>query len=301
MRKWLCSLALVIALFLPAGARAEGETRFSSVKIDIWPEYDRPAVLVIEHLTLAADVALPAALTVRIPAEATVNAVASREVDGALLNLGYEKQVEGNWMAISFSAMTRDIQIEFYDTLSKQGATRQYSFLWPADYAVDVFSIQFQMPVDATGFQSTPLLPTNRLNNDGLLYYTGDFGALEAGQTFSLNSSYEKATDTLSASSPNIQPSQSPTSASGRVTLAKYVPWVFGILGIILILIGLVAGASYLQGRRRNGSGASRPRHAARREKEPEAIAAVYCHQCGRRAQPGDLFCRACGTRLRHG
>jgi hypothetical protein len=27
----------------------------------------------------------------------------------------------------------------------------------------------------------------------------------------------------------------------------------------------------------------------------------IYCHQCGKRAKPGDLFCRVCGSKLIQG
>jgi len=309
MRKWLCLLALVAylattlaaAFFLPVGVRAQGGARFSAVEIDLWPEFDRPAVLVIQHFTLASDIVLPAGLTVRIPAQATVNAVASKEVGGALVNIDYDRQIQGDWALISLSAASRDIQIEYYDTLIQQGATRQYVFLWPGDYAVDSFAVQFQMPIEASDLQAKPTLPNSSVGADGLTYYTSEFGSLAVEQTFTLEVTYQKATDTLSAPSLNLQPAENPANATGRVTWTQYVPWVLGILGVILILFGLVAGVLYWQSRWRNSGGVTRQRHASRREKTGGQSEEIYCHQCGRRAQPGDLFCRACGTRLRHG
>jgi hypothetical protein len=309
MRKWLTLLTLAAyfattlaaAFFLPVGAQAQGGVRFSAVEIDLWPEFDRPAVLVIEHLTLSSDVVLPAELTVRIPAQATVNAVASKEVGGALVNVDYDQQIQGDWAVISLSVTTRDIQIEYYDALIKQGAARHYSYLWPGDYAVDSFAVQFQMPVEASDLQAKPAFPNSSVGADGLTYYTSEFGSLAAEQTFTLEVTYQKATDTLSAPSLNVQPAENPANATGRVTLTQYIPWVLGILGIVLILFGLVAGVLYWQGRWRDSGGVTRQRHALRREKTGEPTEVIHCHQCGRRAQPGDLFCRACGTRLRHG
>jgi len=307
MRKWLCFLALVAylattlvaVLFLPVGARAQGEVRFSSAEVDLWPEFDRPAVLVIERLMLAPDTALPVELAVRVPAQATVNAVARLEVGGTLVNIDYERQIQGDWAVISLSATSRDVQIEYYDALTKQGAARHYVYQWAGDYAADLFTVQFQMPAGASGLQTTPALPNSSVGADGLTYYTAEFGALTAGQTFTLEVIYQKATDTLSAPSLSVQPAENPGTASGRVTLAKYVPWVLGGLGTVLLLVGLMVGLFYWHGRWRDSGGASRQRHAARREKPGELAAVIYCHQCGRRAQPGDLFCRACGTRLR--
>ena len=309
MRKWCCLLALVAnlattlaaAFFLPIGVWAEGGVRFSAVEIDLWPEFDRPAVLVIQRFSLASDISLPAGLTLRIPARATVNAVANMEVGGALVNINYDQQIQGDWALISLSTASRNIQIEYYDALIMQGASHQYVFLWPGDYAVDSFAVQFQMPVEASDLQAKPALPNSSIGADGLTYYTSEFGPLAAEQTFTLEVTYQKATDTLSAPSLNVQSSENPVNATGRVTLTQYVPWVLGVLGVILILFGLVAGVLYWQGRWRNFGGVTRQRHASRPEKTGGESEEIYCHQCGRRAQPGDFFCRACGMRLRHG
>ena len=309
MRKWLSLLVLVAylattllaALFLPVGAQAQGEVKFSTVKIDIWPEFDRPAVLVIEHLTLAPDTVLPADLTVRIPAQATVNAVASAEASGALLNINYDRQIQGEWATLSLSTTSLDIQIEYYDALIKQGAARHYVYLWAGDYAVDSFAVQFQMPIEASDLQTSPALPNSIIGAEGLTYYTSGFGSLAAGETYMLTVDYQKATDSLSAPGLSVQPAENPATAPGRVTWTKYVPWVLGILGAVLFLFGLVAGVLYWQGRRRDSGGVSRQRHAPGREKTGEQSEAVYCHQCGRRAQLGDVFCRACGIRIRRG
>ncbi|HEX6268955.1 MAG TPA: zinc ribbon domain-containing protein, partial [Anaerolineales bacterium] len=36
-----------------------------------------------------------------------------------------------------------------------------------------------------------------------------------------------------------------------------------------------------------------------RSQRMQEAKNGHYCHECGARAQPGDRFCRTCGSRLR--
>jgi uncharacterized OB-fold protein len=44
-------------------------------------------------------------------------------------------------------------------------------------------------------------------------------------------------------------------------------------------------------------SSASRKHHA--QTQQASETSAVYCYQCGKRAQPGDVFCRTCGMRLK--
>jgi hypothetical protein len=80
-----------------------------------------------------------------------------------------------------------------------------------------------------------------------------------------------------------------------------YLPWILGFLGIALIAGG---GWWYWRSglsKERSPAGAARPRRKPSTSREPAASPEgyVYCHECGKRAGPGDRFCRACGARLR--
>lgn len=66
----LSALAIAAMALLPWSAFAQGNLTLSSVEVDLWPEYDQPAVLVIYRVVLPASVVLPADLTLRIPAAA---------------------------------------------------------------------------------------------------------------------------------------------------------------------------------------------------------------------------------------
>jgi hypothetical protein len=81
----------------------------------------------------------------------------------------------------------------------------------------------------------------------------------------------------------------------------SYLPWGLGGLGLALLF---VAGWVYWSsGKANRASAVVRKRHAVRSAAEPgEADGGqVHCSQCGKRAQPGDRFCRACGARIRRG
>jgi len=67
MRKLIMMLALLVLLLVPVPVQAQDDIHLSSVSVDIWPEYDQPAVLVIYHIVLSSDVVLPATLTLHIP------------------------------------------------------------------------------------------------------------------------------------------------------------------------------------------------------------------------------------------
>ena len=302
MRRWIVGFLFFVILIAPWRVNAQEQLQLNSLQVDLWPEYDRPSVLVIYRITLPPATPLPASLTFRIPAEAgDPNAVASRQMDGTLTNIPYERTLEGEWGAISFTAVTPESQIEYYDpALQKEGERRHYVYLWPGDYAVEAMTLQVQQPYDSTNMQISPSLGSGRPGTDGLTYYRADIGALKAGQTFEITLDYEKSSETLSAESLQVQPSAPIPSSSGETSaLTKYWPWLLGFLGIALIVGGVVW---YWQTGKREVEPTKRRRRVAPAGREAPAAtsdAAVFCNQCGNRAAPGDRFCRACGTRLR--
>lgn len=291
---------------MAGAARAQGLLSLSSLEVDLWPEYDRPEMLVIYRITLPANITLPVDLSLRIPAAAgEPSAVAvvqpSSTGEKSLFTIPYERTVSGDWGEINLTATMPELQLEYYDPgLVRQGAARQFEFNWPGDYAVEALSVQVQQPVGARELSISPASGSGVTGQDGLLYYNKQVGSLTAGQTFSLSINYQKDSDTLSASSLTVQPG-APVSevSSSQVSLRPYLPWGLGILGVLLIAGG---GLWYW----RSGRGGKEPEGTRRRRKPASAAREasqpaepVYCHSCGKRAAPGDRFCRVCGTQLR--
>jgi hypothetical protein len=299
-------LALILSLFvLQAGAQADFELK--SLEVDLWPEYDRKAVLVIYRVVLPADVSLPVDLTFRIPAAAgEPSAVAVRQVSSAgqsgLFTIPHTRQVSSEWGLINMTATMPELQIEYYDPgLQMDGPDRQFEYRWPGDYAVETFSIQVQQPVGAADMQISPSAGAGKAGEDGLTYYNKPLGALPVGQTFSLSFRYQKADDSLSVSNFDVQPNAPIVAPETTVNFRTLLPWMLGLLGVALIVGG---GIWYWQSGKSKSSGESRRgRRSAgpREESRPSDGANVYCHQCGNRAAPGDRFCRTCGTKLRLG
>jgi hypothetical protein len=302
MRKWVSLLLLIIILLLPFGARAQDSISLSSLEIQIWPEYDKPSVLVIYQMTLSASTTFPISLSVRIPiAAGEPNAVAAKQVDGTLYNISYTRQVAGEWAIISFSTTTPDIQLEYYDPgLIKEGNARHYQYLWPGDYASNQTTIEVQQPAGATDMRISPSLSVGTTGSDNLTYYREeDIGAISAGQNISITIDYNKSTDTLSAENLPVQPSAAiPQSTASDLNVSTWLPWILGILGAGLILGGIIW---FWQSGRQRPASKSRRRRSKASEPEPglnlnTAEDGIYCAQCGKRAAPGDLYCRSCGT-----
>ena len=298
--------ASVMLLAASVGARAQSEGTFKELNVSLWPEYDRPGVLVIYRIVLPDNTSLPAELTVRIPASATLNAVASLQADGKLLNAPYEQVVKGDWAEISFTTTMPGTQIEYYDaSLTRDGKLRKYRYSWPGDYAIDALGIEVQQPLGATNMVTSPDLGAGKPREDGLTYYTANIGSLPQGQEFDLSLQYEKSDETLSAAGLGVQPSiPVEDDAEGwRSWLTTALPWVVAALGLALIVGG---GVWYWQSRKRKAE-----RREPRRRRKPSTAAGgatmaappagqpIYCHSCGNRASQGDRFCRTCGTALR--
>jgi hypothetical protein len=308
MPKWkltsLIALILSLTVIIPAIVRAQEELKLSAVEVDLWPEYDRPEVLVIYRITLSPSVSPPADMTFRLPVAAgEPSAVAGKQVtaDGeeGLFNIPYDYRANGEWGFITLTATMPEIQLEYYDPgLVRDGLERRFVYRWPGDYAVDSLMVQVQQPLDASGMRISPASGEGVTRPDGLVYFNKQVGSLPAGQTFDLKFDYQKDSESLSAASLQVQPSvPMPEVTSPSSNFMSVLPWILGVMGLILIVGG---GVWYWQsGKETAGPSPRRRRRSAAQVENAPVGEHVYCHQCGKRAAPGDRFCRICGTRLR--
>jgi hypothetical protein len=296
MRRIFTLLMLLGLLVSFQPAHAQGVPSLSSAEVRIWPEYDQPSVLVILRMTVSPGTSLPVTMIFRIPAAAKKpNALAVGQTPDTVADTAYTLEPDGKWVKVIVKVTAPAIQMEYYDpAISKNGKARDFSFEWLSDYAVDKVHVELQQPFNASAMQIQPPLPNVNPIQDGLTYYTGDFGPLAAGKSFMLTAKYQKDSDALSISSMNIQPSAPvDESTTGRVSLGTYLPWLIAAVGVLMIAGGLYY---YFRGTGRPRPTAHRRRHAS---SEETAEGQTYCPQCGARARSGDRFCRTCGTRLR--
>lgn len=304
MKRIAGAFILALVLLFPAlSVQGQSSIVFDQAMIEIWPEYDRPGVLVIYRITLDAATTLPAQVSLTIPREvgAPYN-VAMQDLDGLLYNLAYTTEVQDNTQKIIFTTPAAGLQIEYYDPrLTKDGNNRQFKFEWVAEYSINSLNISVQQPANASDMQIVPSLGAGQVKEDGMTYYTTDIGKVDAGTHLSVELSYTKPDDQLSVGLQPVQPSQ-PISAStaGKTNPVDIWPWILGGIGVILLVGGFLW--FWLTKNRPVTASDSRRRHRPAPQLRTAAIddgEAIYCHQCGRRASAGDVFCRTCGTRLR--
>jgi hypothetical protein len=296
MRKFISILLLWFVLLIPVSVQAQSQLHLSLVNVDIWPEYDRAAVLTIDHITLAPDTVLPASLTLRVPLGAEINAVAVANTAGNLINAPYDSTDQAPWSVLTITTTSLQVQVEYYTALIKDGITRHISYAWAGDYAVDKMEIDFLRPLGA-GSPTISLPPVDTTpGQDGLTNYRMEAADLKVGMPFALTIDYQRQTDALSISSLPVQAASTPgPDTPGHVSMTGILPWVLVGIGLLLIGAGIVGFVTWQRGSQMTKA-IKRQKPRQQKEGEDEFI---YCSQCGKRAQPGDVFCRTCGTRLK--
>ncbi len=299
MKKLFILFLVILFILTTSPVAAQNAPGFSKMVINIWPEYDRPGVLVFYRITLSAQSSLPVTLSLRIPkaAEEPFN-VAMKDVDGRLDTLRFTSVNEGEWIKVTFTTPVPEVQFEYYDpSINEVGASRQFDYIWPGDYSIESLVLNIQQPLDASGFQLKPAMGTGQINPDGFTYFESVVGEVNAGVTFTIHMEYKKKDSSLSAPSQSVEPVEPiTTSTVGWETLNEVLPYVLSGLGLFLI----IGGIYWYWRSGRAITTAFRKRYAIPRVKEQDSgTQDVFCHRCGRKALREDIFCRSCGSKLR--
>jgi zinc-ribbon domain len=302
MRKWLLFFALLVMFLLPAGAKAQSAVGFDTLYVSVWPEYDTPTVLVIYQVTLGPQVTLPVQVTLRMPGSVgKVHVVAVGNSADTVSDSGVDYQFipGGDYAQVTVKATARFIRLEYYDPgLIKTGNQRQFTYTWLGDNNLTNFRFEFRQPLQSSNVVINPPLTNTTVDQDGFQLSEFNQKDVQAGQKLSFNISYQRATDSPSTSFLSVQ-SSTPLDQTlpGQSTWSSYLPWGLGGLGLVLLLI---AGWVYWSSIKNNRAASKmRKRHVVRSVEEVDDGQPAHCSQCGKRLQPGDRFCRACGARVR--
>ena len=285
------TLAPVFAATPGAPGAAKGQPRLASLQLEVWPEYDRPAALVIIRGELAKDVELPAVISLRIAAASGgPTAVAySTTAGGNLLNLQYDKADAGNFITLKFTAPERFFHVEFYDPLKTSAANRSYTYVWPGDLAAERVNLIVQEPAAASNISVQPALNTSAAGQDGLNYRSADIGPNPAGKRLEVKVQYSKSDTRTSAeivkpaAPAAMQPINPPAAVSNAARPPYKVELALWLLGIVSALgLCIWAALTWWYGR----------------ETPPAAAqsAAGFCKKCGAPSVPGARFCSRCGA-----
>jgi hypothetical protein len=285
-------LALMLLPVFAAVPSASGaplrNPHLASMQIEIWPEFDRPAALVILRGALAADAKLPADVRLRIAASSGgPSAMAySAAAGGNLLNLQYERKDAGDFITLSFKVPERFFHVEFYDPLPTGKSERSYTYVWPGDFAVDRLSVVVQEPAAASNFSVQPNLDATASGQDGLRYRSGELGVHQAGKRLPIKVSYAKpdartSTDILGQKAPEPAPTPAPVAGSSDEVTKGVLVFILALS----LLIGIGTALIWWRGRANTSTA--------------QARGAGACTKCGTPRDADDRFCSNCGARLK--
>ncbi len=317
--------ALVVMLFvlMATGPRALAQTEATDIAalgVQLWPDYDRPAMLVLLTGSLPPGTTLPATVTVPIAPDADINAVARFTADNQLLS-DVEYTVNGDQLTMTLPDLR--FQVEYYTPYSENGDERSFTFDWLSALNVMQLSAAVQQPLAAESITIVPA-PVNVSadRGDGLQYHSLASQAVPAGQPYTISVVYTSPTGALSA--PSLAAGGPPGAVSTTPVETDRFFDNFDPLWLIAIIGGLLlVGLAWYFGRQQALSNRTR-KPAPKRAPKPQPPAQTsrpaapppsappapakpapssesprFCHQCGASIVAGDKFCRNCGTPLK--
>jgi hypothetical protein len=283
---WVAVLSLALA---PAFARGQAETpSLEELKIDLWPEYDRPSTLVMYRFRLKPGASLSVPVAIPIPANAgEPHAVAWRDDKGSLFVADFTRRVEGDRAMVLARLGSREGQLEFYAEIDFADRKRSFRFVWPGGIEVGALSFQIQRPKGATELRVSPPPSRRWGGEDGFMYDLVELGPQEASARPTIDLEYEK--ESASLSGPAGASSEAPAASVATTGPTSPFPWwLIAAGGVVLGFLG----AAILFARK----GARAP--APKKETPAEGPKPIYCHECGTKGRRTDSFCMNCGTRL---
>lgn len=299
-------VAGVMLLLLACGtAVVRAQTQLNTLNallVEIWPDYDRRAVLVLYTVTLPAEQPLPVALTLPLPPDATLNAVARFTADGSNLIDDVAYTVDEEAGTLTLTAAAPRLRIEYYAPYEADGLSRRFTWRWQSPLDVELLNVSVQQPVAAESLTLDPPAANVAVNADGLQYHNSQPSFAPAGQLIALTLQYTLTADRLTAGEADSAPL---TGTMVREPLPAGPLVAIGIGSTGLLAIGLFLLWQWRAARVRPVK--PRPQRPAVRRapadasgvRSPSNDANRFCPHCGQPVGTDDRFCRACGKDLR--
>lgn len=299
----MVAFALWAALAASPRAFAQDPNRLSQLQVSVWPEHDRPTVLVLLDGTLADTSNLPRRVSLLIPSSAQLLVATFANADGSLAQeqASTSTALGDGYTRVTYAVSTPQFHLEYYDDLLRGAPDKSMDFVYKAASPADQVTLEVQQPLKAANFSVDPPTQTTRNGTDGFKYYVLSFPALSAGQTIAVQVRYTK-TDP----NPSVLPAQAPLApAPVPAVPASPSPWNNIFLLAAIVAVGLIAVIGFFVLRQRSREPArvsAAPRARSRRGAERSSASSqvvAYCTQCGHGLAAEDLFCPRCGTKRR--
>jgi hypothetical protein len=286
-------VCLFILLLMPmAKGYAQNEVlAIETMNIELWPDYDRPSVLVLLTGMLPADTRFPATVIVPLPKNAQLNAIARIDSRDGIMKSDISS-TPGPSNMLMFITTDLQFRVEYYIPYITNGNQRSFDYSWLADVNVNKLQLKIQQPKAAVSFNIKPGAIDITTGQDGLTYHAFLSKAVLAGQSFSARMEYEMITDQLSVSTlpPSPVKSQEPLFPPAATGSGTNLPVLSMIAGGLIIIIGLI----WLIVSRRSQVD-THEQHSQNPRDKPQI---KFCRKCGEPVDETDKWCSQCGAYL---
>ena len=306
MKKTFLIIIVLFSLLIVTSAQAQlPATNIETLILDIWPDYDKDSVLILLTGTLPQDTPLPATVTIPMPDDAQINAIARITSDNQMVDdLEY---TTGNNM-LTFTTPDPRFRMEYYAPYEIDGINHAFTFDWLADISVDGVLTAVQQPTNAANMI---VIPGNANvvsdSADGFTYHTFSPQPIPAGEPFTLSFNYDMVIPQLSVESlPSVNPVAESNAANAAASNSSSdsfsldnINWavVVGLIGVVMLAVAITwqVATRNTQPTRKNRK--PRPKRASSSTKSSGK--AGFCHQCGKSLNSNDKFCKECGTAVK--
>ena len=261
--------------------------------VQVWPEYDKNAVLVIMNLDLPAEVALPATFKFAVPKDAEIAGIGEIDPSGNFTfnyaNSYPPVDTSGpDWDIATIQVQKyRSLQIDYYydPGLPAGAGLRSFPLLLQVPMDTAALSLHVQEPTRATDFNVQPALQGSGAAEDGFTYAVASFSDVKAGSTFGYLVSYNKPDATPSATPGTTSSSKLSTTTVLIVVIAVIVV-IFGGVIIYLLYRKGGKGARGASGQKSAKARQNQARQKARNGRQAAESASVNVAAGGKTKKP---------------
>ncbi len=324
----ILGLFLMVALVAsPAMGAADSLPAIKTMKVQLWPEYDDPRVMVTYQGEFKDASLFPQAVKFPAPLGSEMSMVcALKPPDDEHLCQLYDTLTAPDSLAVSYTLPIPTYYLEYYWDGIKAQPDKSFAFKYISPYAIDSLEIEVQQPLRANDFKLIQPYASITSDSLGMKYYHYVFTNVTPGQTISIDASYTK---------PDNKPSVSKKTGSGTGSIAtggssSNTLIATGAALLLAVTVGFlllrrkpaVAPARISASRRtgriesRRGEiqraespaahrqptpklpGQSPTRSAPAAKPEPASTRAVFCSKCGTKLAGEASFCHACGVKV---
>lgn len=320
-------LGLFLAMALttsPSLAASGSPPTIKTMKVQLWPEYDDPRVMVTYQGEFKDASVFPQAVKFPAPLGSEMAMVcALKPPDDEHLCQLYDTLTAADSLAVSYTLPIPTYYLEYYWDGIKTQTGKSFSFNYVSPYAIDSLEVEVQQPSRATDFKLAQPYASASSDALGIKYYHYVFNNVTPGQTISIDASYTKPDNKPSV----VKKTSGSTSNAGSGYQFNFIGT--GVALLVVAAIGFVllrrrqsaAPVRVAQARRaarieakraevqheqaqpvvrQSSARFSRPvQPKATQPAKPDQVSteAVFCIKCGTKLAAGATFCHVCGAR----